>query len=414
MRFSKTLAAFAFLLSGPLLVAEASTARLIPFQARLTDASGATVADGVYSLTFNLYDTDTGGESCWSETHATVSVVGGVVNVILGALDSLDQVNFNPEVGSNCTPTPQASCDCQGRGLRYLGITIGNGPEEMVPRHQLMPAFHARRADRADSAGISDAVRVGGVTTDMLADAAVTTAKIGNSQITTQKLGPSAVTSEKLADGSISGSKLDPAFQIPLTAIPNESITSAKIQNGTVQGADIAAGTVTDDEIGPNIYSVCATTSSDLTLVRTTPGNTRIENGLVFNLDLWDPSGMHDQATADLNKRLVAKRDGLYLITVGPVAWNNNDIVTHNLYLYKTSLSNVRTRIGWSGTTRNTSDAGGRQIQHGITMVEVLSANEYIDATVDYEAFNTRAIEQDIRFCLTLLRGLAPTAGGAP
>lgn len=133
--------------------------RLIPFQARLTNASGLPVADGVYKITFRIYQVPLGGTAEITEEMETVSVIGGYVNVLLGAIDSLDGLNFaNPY---------------------YLGITVdltGTGGVEMVPRHQLVPAFHARTAeratlaDRALEAKIADRVQDEGVTIDALDD----------------------------------------------------------------------------------------------------------------------------------------------------------------------------------------------------------------------------------------------------
>ena len=39
----------------------------LSYQGVLTDTDGAAVADGAYSLTFNLYNTVAGGSSLWSE-----------------------------------------------------------------------------------------------------------------------------------------------------------------------------------------------------------------------------------------------------------------------------------------------------------------------------------------------------------
>ena len=41
---------------------------LIPFQAVLTDATGALVNDGDYTVTFAFYSSATGGIPLWSET----------------------------------------------------------------------------------------------------------------------------------------------------------------------------------------------------------------------------------------------------------------------------------------------------------------------------------------------------------
>ena len=132
---------FLLILSALTITAFGQTS-LIPFQARLTDAGNTAVPDNVYNITFKVYDAATGGAPDWSENHINVSVIGGQINVLLGSLEPLT-FNF-------ITP-------------KYLGITIGSGPE-MVPRHQLVPSFHAQSASLAH-----EAEKLGGKTPDWYA-----------------------------------------------------------------------------------------------------------------------------------------------------------------------------------------------------------------------------------------------------
>ena len=67
--------------------------RLVPFQGRLHGTDNKAVADGVYDITFNVYDTPTGGTPSWTESHAQVSVIHGYVNVLLGAITPMHDVN---------------------------------------------------------------------------------------------------------------------------------------------------------------------------------------------------------------------------------------------------------------------------------------------------------------------------------
>lgn len=143
--------------------------RLIPFQGRVVGGDGQPLADGVYRVTFAIYDSQTGGGALngWVESHENVSIIGGQINVLLGSLTSLDDPNNDSNTadaisfaGSGANPV----------GPRYLGIKIGEATnQEMVPRHELVPTFHARMADR---------VVAGGISTDQIADGAVTTVKL--------------------------------------------------------------------------------------------------------------------------------------------------------------------------------------------------------------------------------------------
>ena len=64
--------------------AVADVPKTINYQGRLTDDLGAPVTSTV-SMTFTIYDAETVGDSKWTETHPTVSVVDGLFNAILGA-----------------------------------------------------------------------------------------------------------------------------------------------------------------------------------------------------------------------------------------------------------------------------------------------------------------------------------------
>jgi hypothetical protein len=69
---------------------------LISYQGMLTDpTTGKSVADGNYSVTFRIYTAQRGGSPIWSETHPTVSVSGGLFNVLLGSKTSLSATVFS-------------------------------------------------------------------------------------------------------------------------------------------------------------------------------------------------------------------------------------------------------------------------------------------------------------------------------
>ena len=87
----------------------------INYQGILKDAAGAVVPNGDYSLTFKLYDVESGGSSIWSETKL-LTVVSGIVNTRLGSV----------------TPIPQATF-C---AAAWLGITLAAGTE-LTPRIEL-------------------------------------------------------------------------------------------------------------------------------------------------------------------------------------------------------------------------------------------------------------------------------------
>jgi len=92
----------------------------MPYQGRLTDASGTPVdniAPGL-EMTFALYTQETGGTPVWSEHHTGVPVSDGLFNVYLGSITPLDPALFDDDL--------------------WLGVTTGND-SEMTPREKVVP-----------------------------------------------------------------------------------------------------------------------------------------------------------------------------------------------------------------------------------------------------------------------------------
>jgi len=93
----------------------------ISYQGVLTDTGGTPVADGAYSLTFSIYDVDTGGAALWTETHISVTTVNGIFNVVLGSVTPLS-IAFDQQY--------------------WLGIAVGGGLE-LKPRIQLTSSAYS-------------------------------------------------------------------------------------------------------------------------------------------------------------------------------------------------------------------------------------------------------------------------------
>ena len=60
----------------------------INYQGVLKDASGNPVADGTYSITFRLFDAESGGNEQWSKNYPDVAAENGVFNVVLDDLSA--------------------------------------------------------------------------------------------------------------------------------------------------------------------------------------------------------------------------------------------------------------------------------------------------------------------------------------
>src|SRR5262245_28941221 len=95
------------------------------FQGRLTRPDGPPVADGVYTVTFALYDAPTEGNLRWTETRS-VTVGNGVFAVLLGSLSPLSAATLN--------------------GTVYLQLQIANDAP-LTPRQPLVTVAYAFKAD---------------------------------------------------------------------------------------------------------------------------------------------------------------------------------------------------------------------------------------------------------------------------
>ena len=89
------------LLTFVLLVVSATAHCEIPhymqFQGKATDADDLPL-NGIYPLTFRIYDAEAGGAMVWNETHADVHVENGLFSVMLGGVElEVDEDGFIQE-----------------------------------------------------------------------------------------------------------------------------------------------------------------------------------------------------------------------------------------------------------------------------------------------------------------------------
>jgi hypothetical protein len=107
----------------------------ISVQGTLKDASGASVADGTYSVTFRLFNQETGGNPVWQEV-ATVEVVGGIYSHYLGSVTPLNAANFASTL--------------------YMGLKVGS--YELNPRTRMTYAPYTFSSNTAQKVLCSGAV----------------------------------------------------------------------------------------------------------------------------------------------------------------------------------------------------------------------------------------------------------------
>lgn len=109
----------------------AAASNNLNFQARLLSGTGAIVADGNYSIQFNLYNVATGGTTQWTETQASVAVRSGYLSVYLGSVTAFPgTIDWSEQ--------------------QWLTMNV-NGDGEMTPRLKLSAIPFAFRASQANT-----------------------------------------------------------------------------------------------------------------------------------------------------------------------------------------------------------------------------------------------------------------------
>ncbi len=241
------------------LPAQAAPPRLLPFQGRLTDASGTPVADGAKVVQFKIYDAPTGGTAVWNGEVQKLTVNGGLVSTLLGSKASLEPVDFNEALYLEITV--DANADNQ--------ITAADPP--LLPRQSILPAVFAVEAQRAR-------------TLDWVDGNGVVQGSANWSVLFGSNNDP--------ATASIPASKISfPAGSLPPTVLPPESLTSAQIGPNAVETSELKDGAVKSEKIGPGEVKTINLAGTAAGGVETVPGavtSEKIKDGTIATIDVAD------------------------------------------------------------------------------------------------------------------------------
>ena len=112
------------------LTAFADVPPLIRYQGQAVDSKGVPL-EGPYTLTFRLYDAETGGTKVWEEIQANVQLTGGQFSVLLGQVTPLSAMDWSK------------AC--------WLSVQVNSEPE-LAPRQRITSVPLAIRAGTAETA----------------------------------------------------------------------------------------------------------------------------------------------------------------------------------------------------------------------------------------------------------------------
>ena len=125
----------------------AEVPHLIRYQGQAVDSKGVPL-EGPYTLTFRLYDVETGGTELWKEKQDAIQLTGGHFSVLLGQVTSLTPMNWDKPC--------------------WLSVQV-NGEPELSPRQRITSVPLALRAERAEMATQAEQLTVP-VTTSTITD----------------------------------------------------------------------------------------------------------------------------------------------------------------------------------------------------------------------------------------------------
>jgi hypothetical protein len=189
----------------------AQSGRLLPFQGRITGASGVDGVDGVQTVQFKMYDAPVGGRAVWNGEVQRLTVNQGLISTVLGSKASLEAVDFGAPIYLEMT------LDANGDGQ----ISLADPP--LLPRQTVSPSvFSVEAANSRKLAGFDwkDVFAQGG-------DHPPTALIAGN------RLVPASVKAEQIAPQTITAAHISPA-----------SITGALLVEGTLSGRNLAPGSI--------------------------------------------------------------------------------------------------------------------------------------------------------------------------
>lgn len=200
-------------------VAVAAVPATLEVQGALSSAAGAPVVDGLYGLTFALYDVQTGGAAVWAEPEVPVNVAAGRFRHVLG----------------KAKPVHAALAAVK---TAWLGVKVAGQLE--LPRLPLHSVAYALQAAAADKLGCTGCVEAG-----HLASGAISADKVGFTFAGSKtKGGPAIQALDLQCTGCVAMAEID--FNADLD-IGGNVLKAKVVSAGSVNATQVSASSFVGD-----------------------------------------------------------------------------------------------------------------------------------------------------------------------
>ena len=232
--------------------ASAQIPRILSMQGVLTDANNQPLPDGMYNITFRIYDSQSGGNLLFEEYFA-IPVTRGNYLALIGEKNALNLAFDKPYWMS---VTPDGSKEAPRMQLTTAPYAFKAVKTEMADTASYATkSAHAFTADAAAPSGPAGGVLAGTYPNPQFATGSVTTDAIADRAITREKIDPSALALYGMASGDLTGEYPNPKIAVGAVKtdrIADGSVIETKLANGAVTSVKLADNSIAVNKIADN------------------------------------------------------------------------------------------------------------------------------------------------------------------
>ena len=374
--------------------ASAQIPKILSMQGVLLDANNQPLADGMYNMTFRIYDAQSGGNMLFEEYFA-VPVTKGNYLALIGEKNALN-LAFDKPYWMSVTPDG-------GKEAPRMQLTTSPYAFKAVMTEKAdtasfaTKAAHAVVADAAVPSGPAGGVLAGTYPNPTLGVGAVTTNAIADRAITREKIDPSALVLYGMASGDLTGEYPHPKIAVGAVKtdrISDLAVITDKLANGAVTSAKLADNSIAVNKIADN--AITSNKISTPFIASRTVDNAG-NNESVFWMNNTGSghtlrvtgSGTGTSLSAEAGANGVAARFTGKVEALGLIDAKGSIAATGGMSIANTNGPSALTVTG--GTTINTSGSGNTTaIGNPTNIVLIEGSNVLVNGTTN---INTTGVE---------------------